>query len=57
MERHTDSSGAIFAADTLSEMQFEQGAGGSLHFYGKTKQVIYIPTALTDAELQDLTTL
>tara|TARA_R100001460_G_scaffold11875_4_gene27542 strand:- start:131 stop:1861 length:1731 start_codon:yes stop_codon:yes gene_type:complete len=57
VERHTDSSGAIFAADTLSEMQFEQGAGGSLHFYGKTKQVIYIPTALTDAELQDLTTL
>ena len=57
VERHTDSSGAIFAADTLSEMQFEQGAGGSLHFYGNTKQVIYIPTALTDAELADLTTL
>jgi hypothetical protein len=57
VERHTDNSGAIFAADTLSEMQFEQGAGGSLHFYGNTKQVIYIPTALTDAELADLTTL
>ena len=57
VERHTDSSGAIFGANTLSEMQFTQGSGSGLNFYGNTKQVIYIPTALTDAELADLTTL
>ena len=40
----------------LNELAFDMG-DGSNDFYGKTKQVLYIPTALTDAELEDLTTL
>jgi hypothetical protein len=31
-ERHTDSSGAIFSADTLDSLQFEQGAGARYIF-------------------------
>ena len=55
VERHTDSSGAIFAADTLSKMQFTQGSGSGLNFYGKTKEVIVFPTALSDLDLAILT--
>ena len=38
----------------LNELQFNNGAGAS-PFYGKTKQVQYFNTALTDSELEKLT--
>ncbi len=55
-ERHTEPSGAIFSADTLDSLQFEQGAGGSLYFYGNVKELRVYNEALTDAQLQTLTT-
>ena len=57
VERHTDTSGAIFSANTLSSLQFEQGSGGALFFYGNTKDIRVYNEALTDAQLQTLTTL
>ncbi len=57
IERQTDTSGAIFSADTLSSLQFEQGSGGALFFYGNTKDIRVYNEALTDAQLQTLTTL
>ena len=55
IERHTDTSGAIFSANTLSSLQFEQGSGGALFFYGNTKDIRVYNEALTDAELIALT--
>ncbi len=52
VERHTDTSGAIFSADTLSSLQFEQGSGGALFFYGKTKDIRVYNEALTDSQLE-----
>jgi len=57
VERHTHTSGAIFSANTLSSLQFEQGSGGALFFYGNTKDIRVYNEALTDAQLQTLTTL
>ena len=57
IERHTDTSGAIFNADTLSSLQLQQGSGGALYFFGKTKCVAVFKEALTDAELTCLTTI
>lgn len=48
----TASRGAF--ADTLNTLQFAQGNGGN-NFYGNTKQIQYFDTALTDAELEELT--
>ena len=50
---NTSTSGTHTGLDTLS---FDMG-NGSNDFYGKTKQVLYFPTALTDTELASLTTL
>ena len=55
VERHTDTSGATFSANTLSSLQFEQGSGGALFLLGKTKDLRVYNTALTDAELAALT--
>ena len=49
----TDPSIASLPID-LSRLQFE-GANGSNPFYGKTKQLIAFKEALTDSELEDLT--
>mgnify|MGYP005988876273 CR=1 FL=1 len=38
----------------LNSIVFDNGSGG-LNFYGKTKQVLYFPTALTDEECSALT--
>jgi hypothetical protein len=38
----------------LSRLQLE-GANGSNDFYGKTKQIQYYNSALTDSELEQLT--
>ena len=38
----------------LSELAFDDGSGAN-DFYGKTKELAYYDTALTDAELETLT--
>jgi len=45
-----------FTANTLNELSFDVGSG-SLPFFGNTKDVKYYPKALSDVELQDLTTI
>jgi len=50
----TDSSGTAFDAGVLNRLSFDRADGG-LDFYGKTKQVIAFDAALTDEELEDLT--
>jgi hypothetical protein len=39
----------------LSTLQLEQAAGGALYFYGKTKMVSTFKEALSDSELECLT--
>ena len=56
VERLTDTSGTIFAQDTLNELAFNVG-GGILPFYGKVKSVAVFKEALTDEELTCLTTI
>ena len=55
VERHTDTSGIIFSKNTLTSLQFEQGSGNSLFFYGKVKNLQVFNKALTDRELEILT--
>jgi hypothetical protein len=50
----TDSNTTMIADGTLSELAFED-ATNSNNFYGKIKQIQYFNTALTDQELQALT--
>ena len=50
----TDTLGTTFAADTLNELAFDNGGGGN-RFEGKVKQAMLSKTALTDSELQALT--
>jgi hypothetical protein len=56
VEVATDLSGSTFPASTLNILSYNSGAGGDL-FYGKTKDLRVYNTALTDAELTELTTL
>lgn len=51
-EVDTDSSGATPSG--LDTLNFDNGSGGS-DFYGKTKQLMTFKTALTDSELETLT--
>ena len=53
-EVSTDSSGTTFATDLLNELAFDNGGGGN-RFEGKVKQAMVFKTALTDSELQALT--
>ncbi len=55
VERATDTSGSSFPADTLNSLNFNSGAGGDI-FYGKVKQLQVFKTALSDSELETLTT-
>ena len=50
----SDTSVNTFSANTLNSAQFNSGAGASV-FYGKTKQIQYFDSALTDSELETLT--
>ncbi len=50
----TDTSGTTFSAGTLTELAFDNGGGGNL-FVGKCKQLIVFNEALSDSELQTLT--
>lgn len=52
----SDTSGSTFPLGTINTAVFSSGSGSSI-FYGKTKQLQVFKTALTDAELQTLTTL
>ena len=51
----TSTSGNTFSSNTLTELAFDQGNGSS-PFYGKTKNLQVFNHALTDEELQTLTT-
>jgi len=49
-------SGIAFGANTLTELAFDNGSGGA-NFFGKTKCVAVWKEALSDSELQSLTTI
>ena len=51
----TDTSGNTFSSNTLTELAFDDGGGGN-DFYGKTKCLAVFKEALTDDELECLTT-
>ena len=53
-EVSTDTNGTTFAAGLLSELAFDNGAGGNL-FFGKIKQALVFNEALSDSELTTLT--
>ena len=55
VERSTDTFGSVFPINTLNSLDFNVGGGS--HFYGNTKEVKIYNTALTDSELQALTTI
>jgi len=50
----TDTSGNTFSNGTLNDLSFDSGDGAE-DFYGKTKEIGYYDTALTDLELETLT--
>ena len=52
----TDLVGSVFSANTLTKLSFNRG-GGSLPFYGNTKDLRIYDKALTDDELIKLTTI
>ena len=49
-----DTSASTFPNNTLNTLKFQRG-NGTLDFYGKTKELGYYDTILTDAELETLT--
>lgn len=51
-----DTSGTTFSANTLNTLQLANGTGSAQPFYGNLKQLQVYDTALSDAELQTLTT-
>ena len=53
-EKVVDTSGSVPSNNVLDLLKFERAAAGQ-EFYGNTKQIQYFNTALTDAELQALT--
>lgn len=56
VEQGTDGSGVSYGSSVLTSLKLET-AGGGLNFYGKIKQLLVFNQALTDQELQTLTTL
>jgi hypothetical protein len=53
VEVDTDTSSSTWPASVLNNIKFSNGGGSD--FYGKTKQLIYFPTALSDLQLAILT--
>jgi hypothetical protein len=53
-ELDSSNSGSTFSDGTLTELAFDDGGGGN-DFYGKTKELGYYDTALTDEELEYIT--
>jgi len=56
VEVDTETSSNAFTANSLDVLDFDRG-NNTNYFYGNTKQLLYFPSALTDSELQTLTTL
>lgn len=54
-EVSTQSSGTTFSSNVLNKLQFNEGDGSGNNFYGKTKALAVFKEALTDAELESLT--
>jgi hypothetical protein len=54
VEVDTDTNTTMISSNTLDELDFNAGGGGS-NFYGKVKDLKVYNTALTDTELQNLT--
>ena len=54
IEVATDLSGVTFPSNTLNTFQFSYGSGSN-NWVGKTKQLQYFDSALTDSELETLT--
>ena len=55
VEVDTDTSSSTWSASVLNNVKFSNGSGSD--FYGKTKQLIYFPIALSDDECIALTTI
>jgi hypothetical protein len=54
IEIYTDNLGITYPANTLSELKFNSPLG-AVPFYGNIKQIQYFNTALTDSDLETLT--
>jgi len=54
VEVGTDNSGSVLGANTINNIDFHSG-NGAFSFYGKVKAITVFNTALTDAELTELT--
>ena len=54
ISRGTDLVGSIMPSGTLTNLDFN-GSGSIDYFYGNTKQIQYYNSALTDSELEELT--
>ena len=54
-EVDTDTIGIVPSENTLDRLNFANIDGSTFPFYGKTKQVQYYDSALTDSELEQLT--
>ncbi len=54
-ELGTDTSGVSFSSGVLDNLNFSDADGTTEIFYGKTKEIGYYDTALTDLELETLT--
>jgi len=51
----TDSSGDTFTANTLNRLNFDVGTSGYSKFFGKVRNLQVYKTALTEDQLEDLT--
>ena len=51
----TDTSGSLPSAGTFNRLNISGATGASSFFYGKVKQIQYFDSALTDAEIETLT--
>ncbi len=54
-EVKSDNSGSTFPSSVLNNLSFNIGYTSTNPFYGKTKQIQYYDSALTDSELEQLT--
>ena len=54
VEVDTETSSTAFTANSLDVLDFNRG-NNSNYFYGNTKQLLYFPSALTDSDLEELT--
>ena len=55
VEVATDTSGSVSSDNTLNDLAFSEIGTSQAPFYGKTKELIYFPTALSDTDLEILT--